>query len=190
MHVPVRARLFLLRHPSIHWAAVACAVAVAVAGIAMQLRSIDDERRSWGETRSVLVAAADGAVGDVPVVARREVPVALTPDAAVSVGAELTPLRQEIRRGEILVDTDLATDRGPAALADDGEIVVAVSDPLVAVVEPGVAVTVYADGFVLADGARVVGSIDGVTLVAVLADDAAAVAASARLGTASLGFPG
>ena len=76
--------------------------------------------------------------------------------------------------------------RGPAALADPGTVVVALSDPLARNVVVGLNVQVTADGLVVADAARVAGVVDDVIFVAVSAGDAPTVAAAAQQGIATL----
>jgi hypothetical protein len=89
-----------------------------------------------------------------------------------------------------VVESDVVDRAGPAALADPDQVVVAVADPFLVPIEPGVEATVHAEGVVLAERALVVGVHDDVVLVAVDARDAPSVAEAALVGTASLGYPG
>ena len=95
-------------------------------------------------------------------------------------------LRQRVAHGEVLTELDIADRRGPAALADAGTLVVALSDPLSRNVTTGLPVQVAADGIVLAGSATVVDIADEIVFVAVDAVDAPAVAAAAQQGIASL----
>ncbi|MGA9275322.1 hypothetical protein, partial [Ilumatobacter sp.] len=88
----------------------------------------------------------------------------------------------------IIVRGDLTEGPGPAAGADPGEVVVPISDPLVAHPDVGLAVAVYSDGLVLASSARIVHVDDDVIFVAVPVDMAPTVAAAAQMRQASVTF--
>ncbi len=88
--------------------------------------------------------------------------------------------------GEVLTTLDVTDVVGPAALAEPGTVVVALSDPLARTVVPGLRVEVAADGLVLADSATVTDVVDDVIFVAVSRRDAAAVALAAQQGIAGL----
>lgn len=183
-----RLRLTLVRHPSIHWVAVAVVAAAVGAGVHQRTESAERTRASWGETVEVSVATHIHRVGDPIRAERRDLPVAVTPPGAV---AEIDPGARAVRPigvGEILVETDLTDRTGPGALADPGSAVVAVADPLVPEPPIGVEVAVAAEGIVLAERGRVVDRRAEVALVAVPIGDAPAVAAAARQGVASLVF--
>ena len=190
MHPAARSRLFLARRPWLYWAAVVALLGVVALSVHGRLLALDDARRSWGETRAVVVAVDDADAGEVPAVTVVHAPVALVPARAIAPDELMGPVRRAVGEGEIVVRADLASGSGPAALADDGQVVVAVDDPLVTSAEIGVGVAVYADGHTLTTGATVVGESDGALLVAVAGADAPLVSAAARLGTASLGFTG
>lgn len=188
MKIAASCRLFLLRRPWIYWIVVATAAVTVGLVVRDRLRSIDAQRSAWGETRLVWIAERDVDVGDIATVSLREFPIAMIPAAAVTPDTDVGIVRQRLRRGEIVVDADLGAGSGPAALADDGQVVIAVDDPLISTADPGATVAVYAEGLELTRGGRVMTSADGVVLVAVDERDAPVVAAAARLGTASLGF--
>ena len=119
---------------------------------------------------------------------RRVLPVAALPDGALDTLADGALVRQRIAAGEILTELDVTARAGPAALAEPGTVVVALSDPLARGVVVGLAVQVSADGVVLADDAVVSGVVDDVVFVAVSEPDGPRVAAAAQQGTASLLF--
>ena len=165
MHIVVRTRRVLAVHPWIHWAVcVALAVAAAVATHGYIAR-LDAERRSWGTTREVWVTADDVEpgrtdAGDRHGDARRARAARGTDrptDGAVA--------RQRVTTGEILVDADVATATGPAALAAPGTVVVGLVDPLARNVAVGATVEVSADGVVVCDEATVVAISDEVIQV-------------------------
>lgn len=186
-------RLALARRPWIRWLVVTAIALGAGWSVFDQLEGVDDARRSWGESRTVLVAAHEHAPGEQLVTERRRLPLAAVPAAALSEVDHGETARQRIGAGEVLTSADVDHGAGPAAAADDGTVVVAVSDPLLAgamsTVTVGLDVVVHGDGIVLADGARIV-AIDGeVVFVALDPRDAAQVSAAAQMRTASLGFP-
>ena len=188
MNIVVPARRFLARRPWVYWIAVGVAAGVTALGVWSRLDAVDAERDRWGESRSVLVAEHDLEPGDVAAVVVRDLPVVAIPSGALAGGATVGAVRQRVRAGEVLVDADIVDGRGPGALAEPGQVVVAVSDPLVATGETGLDVTVYGDGLVLSADATIVGSLDGVLWIAVAASDGPIVAAAARAQTASIAF--
>jgi hypothetical protein len=186
MHVAARARHVLARRPWIYWLCVAALAALVSVAVADRLRAIERERDGWGATRTVLVADGPLEAGD-PVVARRvELPVAALPDAALTELAPETRMRQRAADGEVLTSFDVTSRPGPAAGADTGDVVVAVSDPLARNVVVGTNVQIVADGLVLADSGTVTEVVDEVVLVAVDERDGPIVAAAAQQGIVSL----
>jgi hypothetical protein len=164
-------------------AALAVVPALVVRG---HLDRLDAARRSWDETRPVLVAATALGPGDEILARAVEVPVALLPAGALGQLPEGARLRQRVADGEVLTELDIADRRGPAALADEGTVVVALSDPSSRDVAIGLDVQIAADGIVLAGPATIVDVVDDVVFVAVDAVDGAVVAAAAHQGIASL----
>jgi hypothetical protein len=186
MHVASRARHVLARRPWIYWVVVAGLAAVAAAALRGELNSIAAERDRWGTTRTVLVASRLHEPGD-PVTADAEaVPLAALPHGALGEIPDGAVVRQRVAAGEVLTELDVHRGLGPAALAEAGTVVVAVSDPLARDVSPGLAVQVSADGVVVADSARVTSVVDDVVFVAVNERDGPIVAAAAQQGAASL----
>ena len=186
MHVAARARLALARRPWIYWAVVATFAALAVVVVQSEMASIDAERNRWGTTRQVLVARQQHEPGDSLTADLVELPVAALPADALVEASAGSLIRQRVAAGEVLTAVDITDVVGPAALAEPGTVVVALSDPLARSVVPGLRVEVTADGLVLADSAAVTDVVDDVIFVAVGERDAAAVAAAAQQGVASL----
>jgi len=166
------------------------AVALIAASIALvvrdQLGAIDDARNSWGRTRRVVVADVALEPGGVVEVTEVDRPAAMIPDGALTEWPVDAMLRQRVAAGEVLVDLDLATLPGPAALAEPGTAVVALSDPLTRNLTIGLEVQIAADGLLIAEDGVVVDLVDDVVFVAVPTSDAATVAAAAHAGLASL----
>jgi hypothetical protein len=186
MHVAARARLVLARRPWIHWLFVTALAALVAVSVNDRLAAIERERDGWGTTRLVLVADGPLEAGDSVVVRRVELPTAALPDAALSDLAPDARMRQRAADGEVLTSFDVVSRPGPAAGADDGDVVVTVADPLARGVAVGTNVQIVADGLVLADSGRVVEVVDEVVFVAVDEPDGPIVAAAAQQGIASL----
>ena len=186
MHVAARVRLVLARHRWAYWLIVATLAAVPALAVHDHMTRLDQARRSWDETRPVLVASTALGPGE-PILTRTvEVPVALLPSGALEELPAGARLRQRVAAGEVLTDLDVADRRGPASLADEGTVVVGLADPLSGAVAIGLDVQVAADGIVLAEAAAVVDVVDDVVFVAVREADGAVVAAAAQRGIASL----
>jgi hypothetical protein len=184
--VPVAVRRLLARRPWIYWLVVLVIALVAAATVRQRVAGIDEARRGWGETRSVLVALGDARPGQSIAVEVRDVPAAIVPPAALpgdSAGDALIA-RQGVSTGEIVTAADVGRSgyEGAAALLPDGWAAVPVveSPPLGAAI--GDRVRVVSDGIVLAPDAIVVDYHDDVTLIAVPVDVAPTVAAGAESG--------
>lgn len=185
-------RLALARRPWIRWLAIGAAAVTAGWLVLGQLQAVDAARRSWTEQRTVFVAVHDHAPGELLVVREQRLPEAAIPTSALEESPAGTLTRQWISAGEVITAGDLAGGTGPAGAADEGEVVVAVSDPLLtgamSNVSVGLHVAVHSEGIVLADTARIV-AIDGdVVFVALDPHDAANVSAAAQTRLASLAF--
>ncbi len=186
-------RLALARRPWIRWLAIAAAAVTAGWLVLGQLQAVEDARRSWTQQRTVFVATHDHAAGDPLVVEERDLPAAAVPASALDESPVGSVARQRIGVGEVVTAVDVVAGPGPAAAADEGDVVVAISDPLLqgamANVSVGLQVAVHSEGIVLADEARIV-AIDGdVVFVALNRGDAAIVSAAAQTRLASLAFP-
>jgi hypothetical protein len=186
MHVAVRGRQFLARHPLVYWAAVLLVAALAGATVHTRLSALDAERDRWAATTTVWVATRDHAAGDRPDVRHATLPLAAVPPSAVGSLRPDTRLRQRLAEGEVVVEADLVELDGPAARADPRSVVVGLTDPLSRNVQIGLRVQVVADGIVLAHEATVVDVVDDIVFVATGAREAPAIASAARSGVASL----
>jgi hypothetical protein len=186
MHVAARARQFLARRPWVYWAFVAALAATLAVGVNDQLTALEEERRNWGSTRSVLVADRS-LEPDGPIEAHAvDLPVAAIPPGALDNLPDGAQLHQRVDIGEVLTELDLTAVPGPAGRAAPGTVVVALSDPLSRGVTIGLKVQVAADGLVIAESATVVEVTDDVIFVAVDASAAPMVAVAAQQGIASL----
>lgn len=186
MHVAARVRVALARRPWAYWLIVATLAAVPALAVHGHLARLDEARHSWEQTRQVLVAATPLGPGDQILARHVDVPVALLPAGALGDLPEGARLRQRVADGEVITELDIADRRGPAALADEGTVVVALADPLGRHDAIGLDVQIAADGIVLADSATIVDIVDDVVFVAVEAGRGAVVAAAAQRGIASL----
>jgi hypothetical protein len=186
MHVAARARLVLARRPWIYWVVVATLAIVAAVAVRGEMASIAAQRDAWGATRSVLVARHQLEPGDPIVADFATLPLAALPDDALIDEPNGGVVRQRVAAGEVLTQLDVSSRDGPAAFAEPGSVVVAMSDPLARNVVVGLDVQVTADGLVVANAARVTGVVDDVIFVAVSEREAPTVAAAAQQGIASL----
>lgn len=180
-----RLRSLLARHPSIYWAAVAMTVAVAVSAAWSAMGRVEAARRSWGEQRSVWMAAADVDAGGLVSVHRVELPLqAIPPDAVTSAPSGARAV-QHIGEGEIVTAADLGS--GVLAALPPGWRAIAVpTDPARLPAGAGDHVAVYANGVELVDDGIVIDTADGIVTVAVPASAAGAVSDAARNQTAVL----
>lgn len=170
-------RSFLARHRSMHWALVAAVAVAAGAAVADRSAALDRERRAWGTSATVWVAASDVAAG-APVTARRvEAPLALVPATSTAADPTGAIARRPIAAGEVLTTSAIgdADDlvppgwRGVAIPADDSTLAVRVGDR----------VDVVAAGGVLAIDGVVIEVFPANVVVAVAAEAAPAVASAA-----------
>ena len=188
MNIGARMRVLLARRPWIFWTVVAALTTVVAVDVSGRLRALDDARARWDETREVLVAVEPLRPGDPLVAEVVDLPLAAVPDGAVAVDGAPGTVRQHVAAGEVIVVVDVDVGTGPAAGADDDQVVVPVVDPVLLTAPVGVDVMVLSDGIVLAERARVV-DVDGeVIYVAVGRTDAAVVAAAAQLRSATIAF--
>jgi len=148
MHHWSRLRLELARRPWIYWLfAGTCACLV---GLSIHSRSaeVDEQRRKWGTTRSVLVAAADHLGGDPLRFVRREYPEAMVPDDALDEISGDEVAARVVPRGAVLVAPDVVGDVGPPP----GWVVFATASDRAPAVHPGARVAVFGDGHRWCDG--------------------------------------
>lgn len=192
MHIAVRARRLVVMHPSIYWIVFLLLAVTAGWIVRDQLAGVDHARRSWGDTRQVIVASTNHEPGQPLQIERVDMPIAMVPPGAIvanDVDGISPPItRQRIGVGEIVVASDITSASGPAALAEPGTAVVGVIDPHARNVAIGLDVAVASDGVLLAHHALVVDLVDDVIFISVDEPDAPAVAAAAHDGAASLIF--
>ena len=86
--VPVAVRRLLARRPWIYWLVVLVIAVLAAGAVRQRVADIDEARRGWGETRSVLVAREDARPGQAIDAEVRDVPAAIVPLAALPGAAE------------------------------------------------------------------------------------------------------
>jgi hypothetical protein len=188
MHITVKMRRVLARHPWIFWAFCLAFALAAAAIVSRYVTALDEAARDLGTTRTVFVATADQSPGERLHSRPVDMPLGLLPSDAVESADADSILRQRVTAGEVVVSADLATPSGPAALAEPGTLVIGVTDMLARNVRIGLEVQIAAEGIVLADRAEVVYLADDVIFVAVEAGSAPMVALAAHDGTASLLF--
>ena len=122
MRLIARARHVVARRPWLYWlvvVALAGGVGLITAGAVAE---IDDARRSWGETRPVLVASRSLNPGEA-LEGRTDVqsrPIPMVPDDAIERMAPGAVARQHVAAGEVLVDADVVSGSLPAALIPAG----------------------------------------------------------------------
>lgn len=165
-------RRLVARRPWVQWIAIAAVAVTLMATVADAMSRLEAERSAWGTPVDVWVARQDVSVGEPIAVEVRTIPESMRPPG--SVGVEVTIAgdlaRQAIGRGEIVVGTDVWPPDDELALAPDGWLVAPIEEAPRSGARPGERVQVVSDGFVLAEEGVVVGSVDGVTLVAVPED--------------------
>lgn len=188
MHVVARVRHVLARRPWLYWLAVLLVAAVAATVAAGAGAAVDDARRAWGETRTVVVARVDLAPGDplAGATTTRSVPVPLIPTSAAGEVPAGAVARQRVAAGEIVVAVDVAASGSPQAMIPTGWSAVAVAEAVPTGALVGDRVAAVADGVVLVADGLVIGRAGDAVLVAVPEDDAPALAAASAAGVAAL----
>lgn len=183
----VRVRSFLARHRAAHAAAVLLPGVIAAAVVANEVRQLTDERASWGERRTVWLAAVDLAPGQPVVASRRELPGAALPETALTDDPTGLPVLQRVGRGEILTRLDVASSPlAPSRFPTNARMVAVPVDEQSLGVTPGDRVDIVAGGVTLAEDGLVVAVAPSAVTVAVDDSSAPLVAAAALDGTAAL----
>jgi Flp pilus assembly protein CpaB len=201
----VRARRAAAR-PGVRRLAVAALAAAAALTVLAAVGGAQSARARWGRTRPVVVATRDLAPGEAVGagrVARRDLPVALVPPAALAAVPEGAVVRLPIVAGEPLVAARLAPVglTGAAALVPAGRRAVAIprgpaGTPPLAVGDQVDVVAVAGDeaggapGYTLAERAPVVDVGREAVTVAVPRADAPRVAAALASGAVVLALAG
>jgi hypothetical protein len=186
--IVISTRRALARRPWLQWALIVALAAVVATSVHGHIRRSDAERDAWAETRTVFVAASPTDIGESPQVERIDVPVGIMPDGAVAADQTIDGLvaRQRIGLGEIITEIDLIVDAGPQAMTPPGWLAVPIVESPPSGARLGDRVQVASDGFVISADAVVVGRLDGVTMLAVPADEAPLLPAASASGTLTL----
>jgi len=188
MSVLAQLRRLLARRPWLYWAAVGALALMIGVLVAQATSQVEAARESWGETQTVIVAAADIAPGDplVGATESRDLPAPMVPDGAVTEVDPAATATQRVAAGETVMMHDVASVNGPQALIPDGWLAVAVAEPVASGARVGDDVSVASGGIVIAPAAVVVGLTGESVLVAVAAGEAAQVAQAATSGDVAL----
>lgn len=188
MSVLAQLRRLLARRPWLYWTAVGALALMIGVLVAQATSQVEAARESWGETRTVIVAAADIAPGDplAGATASRDVPAPMVPDGAVTELDPTATATQRVAAGETVMMHDVASVSGPRALIPDGWLAVAIAEPVGSGVRTGDAVSVASGGLVIAEDGVVVGATGEAVLVAVPAGEAAQVARAVASGDVAL----
>lgn len=102
-----RLRLALARRPYLYWLFVITCVAIVWSLLASSQAKLEDERKRWGETQRVWIAAEDFAPGDVIRSVARDYPSAMVPATAIDDAPVGVVAIAPIAAGEVLVDSDV-----------------------------------------------------------------------------------
>ena len=176
----IRLHRVLVRRPWLYWLAVSALAGSVFAITARHDASVEQAKAAWGDTREVFVAVGEHDVGD-PI----EATPLLVPVAAVPRGAVVEPPRgvahQHIGEGEIITDADLAATGAPQSLIPEGWLAVPIVESPRSGARVGDWVRLVSGGLVISADALIVGASEGATLVAVPAEEAAAVPAAASV---------
>jgi len=183
-----RMRMLLARRPWLYWLVVAAVAAGIVISVMTAMGDVRRQQQAWGQATTVFVATRDIAVGEAlaGAVVARDVPVAIAPPSAVGAMPSAATATQRMAAGEIVVQSDLVSARGPLALAPSGWLVIDIprsDDPLDTtrtLFERGDAAVVLADGSIVAEHAIVVDVAADALAVALPRDVAARVAQAAN----------
>lgn len=177
--MPVVRRL-LARRPWVQWAAIVAIAVGAAASVADAMSELAAERAAWGTAATVWVATEDLEVGDRIAAEAVSVPAAVRPAGAVD-DPEGAVARQAIGRGEVVARYDVMAPGDELALTPAGWLVAPVEEAPRSGAALGERVQVASEGFVVADEAVVVGTLDDITLVAVPPDVAPLLPAATRI---------
>lgn len=189
-----RLRMFMARRPWLHWVLVAILAAGVAAIVAAELADVRRQRDAWAKTIDVIVAERDVVPGE-SMVGRffvRAVPIGLAPSTVLTGLPVAAIATQEISRGEMIVEADIAPERSQLALLPSGWLAIRVvddSDQTASVSQTpsdsrqaqpmfvvGDAAAILADGAIIAPDAIVLGVESGVVVIGVPSDVAGAVA--------------
>lgn len=181
MQLLSRFRFALARRPWVYWLMVACCAAFVWSTVSAAQTRLDDERRRWGETRTVWVAAVDIVPGDVMRTVAREYPIAMLPANTIREQPIGIVATSAISAGEVLVATDVDESIDDAVPTD--WVVFAFTDIDTPTLRAGDTVVIFGSGQRLCEGV-VIGTVDGDTDIAV--PDSCADAVSVHITTGDL----
>ena len=102
-----RLRLALARRPWLYWLFVTCCAALVWSTLSANQAKLDDQRKRWGETRRVWIAAVDIAPGDVVRAVARDYPIAMVTSSAIDDEPVDVIASTSIAAGEVLVAADI-----------------------------------------------------------------------------------
>jgi len=194
-----RMRMLLARRPWLYWSMIAV-IAFAVAGaVAAAMSDVQREKQAWGEATTVLVVTRDVAAGEAlaGTFATQKVPTAVVPPSAVTEVVAGATATQRLSAGEVVVEADVAGDRGPLALVPDDWLAIELPqadggmETARSLFEVGDTVVVLSGGSTIAEDAIVVDVAADALAVAVPREAAARVAqaASERVAVLALSRP-
>ncbi|MEQ8716382.1 MAG: SAF domain-containing protein [Acidimicrobiales bacterium] len=192
-----------LRSPLVHWAIVAVCILLVVWRVVTVIDRAEAERRAWGETEQVAVAAVDLVPGD-PVggdtIVWRNLPASVLPEGRLDVIPPGSTARSRIDAGEILVGHRVAGAGGGSDLpsgtaAVDVVLPVAparleIGDLVDVVVTFPVAPGAAEPAEIVTQGATVLGLADRTVSIAVRSGDLTAVAHALATGFITLAVVG
>lgn len=192
-----------LRHPVVHWAIVGVCIVFIVWRVVAVIDRAETERRAWGETEKVAVAAVDLVPGDRvdgDTIVWRELPRSLLPAGRLGVIPPGSTARSRIDAGEILIGHRVAGAGGGSDLpagtaAVDVVLPVAparleVGDLVDVVVTFPVAPGAADPAEIVTRGATVLGVADRTVSIAVRSGDLTAVAHALATGFITLAVVG
>jgi hypothetical protein len=184
MSIAARVRLQLARSPWLYWIIVAVLAATAGLFVMRAAHGVEATRQSWGDARPVFVAGRDVEPGSPleGAVELRQLPAPMVPTDAITDLAPDAAARQRIATGEVVVAHDVSPTGAPQSLIPAGWLAVAVAEPVATAAQVGDEVAIATGGVVISTEGIVVGVVGDVLLVAVPADEAAAVAHAASTG--------
>lgn len=194
MRVVTVVQTSLARHPAAARGLQIALVALIGMSIWNAVSAVDAQRREWGDTATVLVAANRLGPGDAvsPSNVRIEQwPRAVVPAGALDAVGEGRLVRQVVGAGEILTTADVTARSGTAGLLPSGTRGVAIEVPadLLAALHLGDSVGVVVAGDAAADG-TVVGVGTTSLTVAVPRSASAEIADATLLGTVTVTVSG
>lgn len=149
-----RLRLALARRPWIYWLFVAGCAALVWSTLTISQGQLADQRRRWGETRRVWVAAVDIAPGDLVRGVARDYPIAMVASSAIDDEPIDVMATTSIAAGEVLVESDI--DGTADNLLPSGWVVFALERDSTPALHTGSTVVVFGSGQRWCDGVVVV----------------------------------